>query len=244
MAYNIAQDQTSVPVQSDISSWISDYKEAFIEHSHDQSQLSLVTPDDSLIVVGPPRLSQAGGSAAFYIVGLVNGFNYSEGAQVQPFKAIGSRRHIFSRTNRPVQGNIQRMMVLGNNLLRALYAVTNPSSPVMSNNQKFAVGHPNSQAMTSQWFLNLEEDLYRYPFGLGVIYNSPASLMDSSPSSAGAEYIEVCTLSDRQVASQSGQAMIMENVTFMADRVVPWDAYSGDAFDNNAFTNDVGKWMG
>lgn len=41
---------------SDISGWVSAYKEAFVEHQHDLSQLTLVLPDDCLIVVGPPRL--------------------------------------------------------------------------------------------------------------------------------------------------------------------------------------------
>lgn len=240
-SYNISTDSPIEPSRTDISSWIDSYKESFIEHSHDQSPHTLVVPDECLLVVGAPRLSESEDN--FYIVGLVNGFNYSETAQVQPFKAIGSRRHIFSRTNQPVQGNIQRMMVLGNNLVRALYAVTNPSTNVQNHpNTKFDI---NDEQMDAQWFMNLEEDLFRYPFGLGIIYNSPGSRSNQDSSSAGAEYLEICHIVSRQVQLQSGQTMVMENVQFMADRVVPWDSYGPqNTFDRNAFINDLGDYHG
>lgn len=239
--YNISSESPIEPSKSDISSWIDGYKETFIEHSHDQSPHTLVIPDECLLVVGAPRLSMS--EDEFYIVGLVNGFNYSETSQVQPFKPLGSRRHMFSRTNSPVQGMISRMMVLGNNLLRALYAVTDPSNNVVNHtNTKFAVG---DEGMNSQWFTNLEEDLFRYPFGLGIIYNSPGSRSNSDSSSAGAEYLEICHVVSRQVQMQSGQTMVMENVQFMADRVIPWDAYaSQNQFDRGSFINDLQDYHG
>ena len=95
---------------SDISGWVSAYKEAFVEHQHDLSQLTLVLPDDCLIVVGPPRLAHASGDSAFHPVGFINNLQYTETRQVQPLKALGSRRHIFSATNAPVQGSIARML--------------------------------------------------------------------------------------------------------------------------------------
>lgn len=242
MGFNVTSSPDyNEPVRSDISQWVEKYKEAFIEHQHDQSPHTLVTPDECLLVVGPPRLSMQGDD--FYIVGLVNGFNYSETSQLQPFKTLGSRRHIFSRTNQPVQGTIQRMMVLGNNLIRALYSVTEPSSNVVDHeNTQFHYGN----GMEDQWFMNLEEDLFRYPFGLGIIYNSPGSRSDGSDSNnAGAEYLEVCHIQSRQVQLQSGQTMVMENVQFMSDRVIPWAAFGPDGtFSDDSFQNDLADYHG
>jgi len=239
MGYNIVSDSPlSTPSRTNIEGWIDNYKQQFVEHSHDQSMLSLVTPDDSLIVVGPPRLS--GNASDFYIVGFINSLQYTESAQVQPMKAIGSRRHVFSRTNQPVQGSIGRMMVLGSNLYRALYAVTELSDKIKDNNSRFATGGSGAD---SSWYVNLEEDLFRIPFGLGIIYNSPASLASGDKHSAGAEFIEACTIINRSASHQAQQAMVMEQVTFMADRVVPWDAYAGPDFDVGSAANNVGDMM-
>ena len=242
MSYNIITDEPmSTPVRTDVSTWITNYKEQFIEHSHDQSTFSLVTPDDSLIFIGPPRLAGKD-HTEFYAVGFVNSFNYSEQSQVQPMKAIGSRRHIFARTNAPVQGSIGRVMVLGSNLYRALYAMTGLSDKIANRNSKFSVG---DTADKSSWYTNLEEDLFRVPFGLGIIYNSPASIAaDQNKQSAGAEYIEMIQLQNRSVGFQAGGAMIMEQVSFVADRVVPWHGYSGPEFNVGASGNIVGEMMG
>jgi hypothetical protein len=241
MGYNIASaDPFSTPVKNDITGWIENYKQQFIEHSHDHSMFSLVSPDDSLIVVGPPRLSKAS-DGDFYIVGLLNSVQYSESANVQPMKAIGSRRHIFARTNAPVQGNISRLMVLGSNLYRALYAMTEVPANIENRNSQFA---DKDSSASSSWFTNLEEDLFRIPFGMGIIYNSPSSIAENKASAAGAEYIEVCSLVNRSVSKQSGQAIIMEQVTFMADRIVPWKDYAGPDFNASSYTHDVGTQLG
>lgn len=208
-------------VVGDNKSWYEQYKEAFVEHYHDVSQLTLVHPDDCLIVAGPPRLSQASGEDDMHPIGFINQLQYSETRNVQPMKAIGSRRHVFSATNAPVQGSIGRMMILGRNILNSLYTKATFGEGINSRNTKFRIGEGDD----ASWWTNIEEDVFRVPFGLGVIYNSPASMSSQGSYSAGADYIEVCTLTSRQSAVQSGQTMIMEQVGFMADRVVPWTAY-------------------
>ena len=42
--------ESAAPVR-DESAWVDKYKEAFVEHQHDISQLTLVLPDDCLVVV-------------------------------------------------------------------------------------------------------------------------------------------------------------------------------------------------
>ena len=226
MAYDFITVTEQTPV-SDIASWANKYLEQHIQRSHDEAPFTLATPDDSLVVVGPPRLAQAG-SANLFPVGFVNTVQYSESRQVQPLKAIGSRRHIFASTNSPVQGSIGRMLILGSNLARALYAVASEEDlGVVSEKATHKVAD-RDDISSSSWFTNLEEDLFRIPIGIGIIYQSPGTMTDkTSDEVVGADYIEVCQLINRNVSLQSGQAMIMEQVSFMADRVIPWNQYQG-----------------
>ena len=223
MGYDVVSAGSNAQPVSTIATWIEAYKNRHLEMSHDQSQLALVNPDDCLVVAGPARLATR--NPQFYVVGFLNSLGFNENRMVQPMKAIGSRRHVFSSTNAPVQGSIARLMFHGPNLARALYATmtgTNIEKIVTDGN--FAVGGSNK--MESIFFTNLEEDLYRFPIGLGIIYRTPAHDTQSTHESIGAEYIESFVLANRQVSIQAGQSMVMENVSFMADRIVPWSSYA------------------
>ena len=239
-----------------IGSWIKNYKEAFVQHPHDTSQLYLVLPDDCLVVAGPTRLRHASGKTAgingtalavksdeadgnfFFPIGFANNVSYTETRQVQPLKGIGSRRHIFAATNSPVQLQIARLMLVGTNMLRSLYANTT-FGPDMDTNSKFSQNANTNN--TADWFSNVEEDLFRVPIGLGIIYNSPATLSNQQTYAAGAEYFEVCTLQSKSVSIQSGQAMIMEQVTLLADRCIPWVTVAGGG-NNSILIKDAHAW--
>ena len=51
-------------------------------------------------------------------------------------------------------------------------------------------------------------------------------------------------LQNRSVGFQAGGAMIMEQVSFVADRVIPWHAYAGPDFNASSPDNVVGEMMG
>lgn len=229
MAYNI-KTNTSYVVNT-FSDWVTKYKEQQLQHSHDQSMMTLMTPDESLLVIGPPRLiaGEDPVDADFTVVGLVNTIQYTETAQITPMKAIGSRRHIFAKTNAPVTGSIGRLMVLGSNLYRALYSLTSAEDYL-----SLSTTMVNKDEGDTAWYTNIEEDLFRIPFGMGIVYASPAT-MDEGLIYA-AEYFEVCVLQSRQASLQTGQAMIMENVSFMADRIVP--------MHSTYLSKDVNPWGG
>lgn len=233
MAYNVITDPVT-PV-TDIASWIESYKESHIEHSHDQAALTMVSPDESFIVVGPPRL-QGDGVDNFHLVGLVNGFQFTNQAQVQPIKAIGSRRHLFSRSNAPVSGTFNSMLIYGNNMLRALYALTESGAVGSHKNSKFAHGDTE----TASWYTNLEEDIFRFPIGIGIIYGAPITAQAGGTNAVGAEYIEVCQIQARSVGITPGQPTVIENVQFIADRVIPWTAYKGAEFDAQNPASNLG----
>lgn len=230
---HIEKEEEPVVYRKD--AWVSNYKEAFVEHPHDTSQLTLVLPDDCLMVSGPPRLRHARDTGVdFHIIGFANNVSHSETRNVQPLKAIGSRRHIFAATNQPVQIQINRLMILGLNTLRSLYADAVFGTDIYNRNSKYG---NIASVDTASWFSNLEEDIFRVPVGLGIIYNAPATLGGSMKMCAGAEYFEVCTIVSKQVAMTAHDAMIMENVTMMADRCIPWTS----AVNNSNLNNDTVK---
>lgn len=235
MSYDVKNTPGNAIVNT-IQEWLNAYREQHIEFSHDQSMLTLMSPDEALLVVGPPRLytykdnavwestlSPVPTDTQFQVIGFVGNITYSETAQIQPLKAIGSRRHIFSKSNAPVQGSIGRMMILGSNLLRTLYSQT-----VTTDFGNSLTRVSGSGTAGSTWYTNLEEDIFRIPFGMGVIYSSPGT-MNEAQVYAG-DYFEACVLTQRSSTVQSGQALIMEQVSFMADRVLP-------GFVNSTLTN-------
>ena len=214
----------------DIEQWSSQYKETNMEMFSDRGLMDLINPDDSILVAGPPRLTQASDKdESFFIVGVCQNINLQEQSQVQPLKALGSRRHIFAKTNSPVSVSIQRLFFLGNNMYRVLYQkikkeVLDPEPGEQSANDKLIVGKDDNYTDTYM-LANIEEDLFRIPFGLGLIYNT-TSTSRKKGSHLAAEYVECCVLQSRAVSIQTGQAIIMENVQIMADRVIPFQSYS------------------
>lgn len=239
------------PVAYKKDTWVADYKEVFTEHPHDTSQLTLVLPDDCLVVSGPTRLRHATGGKVgdssednvaaskdiddnFHVIGFANDISYTESRNVQPIKAIGSRRHIFAATNQPIQIQIQRLMILGLNTLRSLYADAVFGPHIYDRHSKYA---NVSKSDKSSWFNNVEEDIFRVPIGLGIVYNSPATLAGEMKKCAGAVYFEVCTLLNQSIDLRAGEASVMESVTLYADRCIPWTS----AVNTSNLTNDVEK---
>lgn len=241
--YNIITDSSGITPALTIADWAKHYGENNIEYKMDQSMLTLCTPDDSLAFVGPPRLTGMGmdinnntgtfstDDQRFRIIGFMNNLTYSESAQIQPLKAIGSRRHFFSKSNMVVQGSIARIVLLGTNLFRLLYGVTEDSW--MDDTTKYR--HGNFDDGENLTYHNLEEDIYRIPFGLGIIYSAPglnaASGFDALANGVAisAEYIECCVLQSRRISLTTGQGMVLEDVSFLGDRILPLPAFSAEA---------------
>ena len=222
MSFSIVDviDNSKGPVGSK-SKWVDNYKEAFLEKIHDSTQMDLVLPDDCLIVAGPPRMTMFA-STSFNPIGFVTSFSVQEQRQIQPLKAIGSRRHVFSATNAPVNLTIERMLIDGRNLMRALYQDNdrNNAQATLTQNSKFMEG--------TDWYVNLEEDIYRIPFGLGICFYTPRKLANKFPSllntdsnPAGFDYFEGCVVQSMNMSLQQGGTVIMEQVSILSDRRIP-----------------------
>lgn len=241
--YNIydAQPLPTMHPTVNVSDWISNYKEQNLESNHDQSMATLGTPDECLVVAGPSRLA-SGTDSNYPVIGMASMVQYTESSQIQPMKAIGSRRHVFSKSNLPIQGSIGRLVIAGRNLLRALYQGTDitTSLGLSARNAKISALGWEDTSPDTPWLHNLEEDLFRVPFGLGFVFSCPGALATKStgPDSAfiGGEYLECCVLQSRTVSVQTGQTIIMDQVQFMADRALPWTSFSGKPLAEDTYT--------
>ncbi len=115
-------------------------------------------------------------------------------------------------------------------------------SNITTSNSQFTKGSDSDTMEEQLWFTNLEEDLFRIPFGLGIIFRSPTTEVAGGTTAVGADYLENVSIQSRNVSLQSGQAFIMEQVSFLADRVVPWTSYtSGVSFGS---TNPADEILG
>lgn len=240
--YNISNSahlNANLNYRTDPELWTARWKDTSVGFATDASAFSLANPDDTLLFVGPPRLPRDT-EMAIALVGMTPSFSYSEQANVQPLKAIGTRMYMFARSNAVVSAQLSSAVFYGPTLLKQLYSVINtnvvgkPGYGLEESNGEYAKDasssyggtiyasfFPNNK-MDAGWWSNLSDDLFRVPIGLGVVYNSPGGLNNNS--NIGADYIENCQITARSISIQGGGGIIMENVSIMADRVIPWVA--------------------
>jgi hypothetical protein len=72
----------------------------------------------------------------------------------------------------------------------------------------------------SQYFINLDSELYYVPFGLAAFFRNKAHDI------VGAFYCELAMINSYAVGMTAGQNMILENVSGMADRLLPYSLSS------------------
>lgn len=240
--YNITNAEhlsANLNYKTDPELWTTRWKDTNVGFATDASAFSLANPDDTLLFVGPPRLPRDN-DMAIALVGMTPSFSYSEQANVQPIKAVGSRLSVFARSNGVVTAQISSALFYGPSLLKQLYSVINtnvvgkPGYGLEGEDGKYADDASSSYGgtiyasffpdnrMDAGWWSNLSDDLFRVPIGLGVVYNSPGGLNNNS--NIGADYIENCQITARSINIQGGGGIIMENISIVADRVIPWVA--------------------
>jgi hypothetical protein len=109
---------------------------------------------------------------------------------------------------------MSRVLMTGRNLLRALYhsAVEAGIRP----SQFDDAASLESSANPSQFFINLDSELFYIPIGMGMVMRTKAHAL------VGSCYAELMMISSWGIQVQSGQAMIAESVQGLCDRVVAY----------------------
>ena len=225
-----------IGITKSLMNW--DFNRHHVERPLDNSMYEAAHPDDTLLLAGPARRGVAstdpGSARGMLALGMIQALSFNSQAPIQPMMAIGSARSFFLRGKSQTTWNMSRVMINGRNLLRALY-----HNAVVSgiNADKFDDPAAMDNAPRSQFFVNLDSELYYIPFGIGAIVRA------KDHSYLAAMYLEVCVINSYGFAVAAGQSMMAENVTGLCDRVLPWstsDAMQNSFHDRNALDAVLG----
>lgn len=215
---------TAVGITKSAQQWV--FQNSFVERHMDNAAYEAAHPDDTLVLAGPARKLQPFNSASntpadsgaesnrlntLLPVGMLQSLQITQTKPTQPMMAIGSGRSFFVSGKAQTQWSIARLFVNGRNLLRVLYHYAWSKNLDVS-----TLDDPAAMSKDSGFFINLDSELFYIPFGLAVFVKNKAR------QSVGAMYIEQVMLNTYAMGINAGQNMIMENVSGMADRVLPW----------------------
>lgn len=198
-----------------IGTWQS--QQRTVERFTDNAAYSSAHPDDTLVLAGPPRKidsdeGEPSGWKSLLAIGMLQGFQFNSQKPTQPMQAIGSGRLYFVSGKSQTTWRLGRLFCNGRNLLRVLYHNAVAGGVPVQNFDDSPVALNNSDL----YFINLDSELFYVPFGLASIFK------DKIHNLIGAVYLELCMVQSYGVGFNAGQAMIMEDVNGMCDRVLPF----------------------
>jgi hypothetical protein len=188
-----------------------------VERFTDNAAYTSAHPDDTLVLAGPPRLLDVNQGAtrdwnSLLAIGMVQGFQFTSQKPTQPLQAIGSGRSYFVSGKSQTTWRIGRLFCNGRNLLRVLY-----HNAVAGGVQVQTFDDPAAaQDPTELYYINLDSELFYVPFGLSAIFR------DKMRDLIGAVYLELCMVQTYGVGFNAGQQMVMEDVSGMCDRILPF----------------------
>ena len=196
----------------------------YVERIGDNASYDAAHPDDTLILAGPPRKGvvrpNRSSVRTLMALGMFQNFSVQTSVPVIPVMAIGSGRTFFLRGKSQSRWSVQRCLINGRNLLRALYhnAVESGVHADQFDDPAAFAGQPDSQV-----FLNLDSELFYIPFGMAMIVRS------KSHTAVMGCYLELCMIDSWGTQISAGSNLIAESVTGLCDRVLPYLA--SDAMD-------------
>jgi len=206
----------ATPVPGVVKGWDTwKFQNSYIERVMDNAAYTAAHPDDTLVLAGPARRNaNAVGGAAMLAIGMLQTVNFTQSKSTQPMMAIGSGRSFYVSGKAQTQWTMGRLFVNGRNLLRVLYhnAVQGGVDPSQFDDPAFDTGK------NSQYFINLDSELFLVPMGLGCMFQ------DKTHNYVGGFYAELCMITSYAVGWNAGQNLILENVSGMADRLLPFGA--------------------
>lgn len=207
-----------MPLPNQVVTGVNDwqFQQSYVERVMDNASYTAAHPDDTLVLAGPARRPGAvGGTGAnsLLAIGMLQSIQFSQSKPTQPLMAIGSGRSFFVSGKATTQFSIGRLFVNGRNLLRVMH-----NNAVEGGLKAPNFDDPAALQDKSYYFTNLDSELYYIPFGLGCLFRSKAH------DAIGGFYAELCLLNSYGVSVNAGQNMVMESVSGMADRVLPYTA--------------------
>lgn len=197
-----------------------------VERILDNASYDAPHPDDSIIVAGPARKGVAvpgrNTPRTLMAIGMLQSLGIQTQVPVTPLMALGSGRSFFLRGKSQSTWNMQRVWINGRNLLRALYHNAVEVNGINADQFDDPAALENNPR--SQFFVNLDSELFYIPFGLGVIMRTKSRTFVASC------YLELCLVNSWGIQLAAGQGMFAEMVSGLCDRVMPFQ--STDAMEN------------
>lgn len=205
----------------------------YVERIMDNAAYTAAHPDDTLVMAGPPRvpLPQTGTSAGtskslqdqLLAIGHLQTVQFQQQKPTQPMMAIGSGRSFFVSGKAQGQATLGRLFVNGRNLLRVLHHNARRNNLNVQDMDDRAANR-----LQSQYYINLDSELYLIPVGLGVIFR------DKIHDLLGGFYTELTMITSYAVAFSAGQNMILEQSNLVFDRMKPF-------FETDVMSYNVSK---
>lgn len=184
----------------------------YVERLMDNSAYTSAHPDDTLVLAGPARLTSVNPTNKLQPIGMVQNLSVMQSKPTTPIMGIGSGRCSFLSGKAQTQWNMSRLFVNGPNLLRALY---NQAASANITFSTFDDPAASAGSANANMVMNLDSELFLIPFGLGFLFR------DKAYGAIGAFYLELCAISSWQVGMAAGQSFVAEQVTGLADRLLP-----------------------
>lgn len=195
------------------------FQESYVERVMDNAAYTAAHPDDTLVMAGPARKHglKEGGAASLLAIGMLQAVNFTQTKSTQPMMAIGSGRSFYVSGKAQTQWTMGRLFVNGRNLLRVLYhnAVAGGVDPSQFDDQA-----TDSNPVSKKYFINLDSELFLIPFGLGSVFR------DKTHGYCGGFYAELSMITSYAIGWNAGQNLVLENVSGMSDRLLPFGADS------------------
>lgn len=204
-----------IGITKGVDTWL--FQDNYVEREMDNAAYSAAHPDDTLVLAGPPRKASIGNGrlttspGSLLAIGMLQSIQFTQTKPTQPMMAIGSGRSFFVSGKAQTQWTIGRLFVNGRNLLRVLYhnAVNGTGMDV----SRF--DDPAAKTAKSNFFINLDSELYYIPFGLAAFFRNKAHDL------VGSFYSELSMINSYAISMSAGQNMVLENVSGLADRLLP-----------------------
>lgn len=190
------------------------FQQSYVERVMDNAAYTAAHPDDTLVLAGPARKANlTQGAANLLAIGMLQAVNFTQTKPTQPMMAIGSGRSFYVSGKAQTQWTMGRLFVNGRNLLRVLNhnAVSGGINPALFDDPATDVS-PTSQ----KYFINLDSELFLIPFGMGCVFR------DKTHGFAGGFYAELSMITSYAIGWNAGQNLVLENVSGMSDRLLPF----------------------
>ena len=191
-----------------------------VERHTDNAAYTAANPEDTLILAGPPRFmdvnqGDTAGVKSLLAIGMTQTFQFTSQVPLQPMQAIGSARLFFTRGKSQTSWRLGRLLTNGRNLLRVLYHNAVAAGLAVGELDEPPVPASQGTANTT-FYANLDSELFYVPFGIAVLFR------DRAKDLLGAFYFELCMVNIYTLGFTIGQNMVMEDISGLCDRVVPF----------------------